>query len=198
MLQNCRLPYAVKCESHHLYWSIHRNCKMCEQFKAGRKSNHVVVVGLACIPPRGDLMAPTSVNRSVCVRMHVILKRPSEHSLSFWKGYCTILSRSMRPWVIICLACVSHASLTCPALLIFHLSMWAFPTVMDVTLCQIFSIPAPRPAESCVPGPSAAKPRWQPLILSKLCEKAFLLYFSSWCFVKIRLMQSINLGRIKP
>lgn len=46
--------------------------------------------------------------------------------------------------------------------------------------------------------PSAPDPRWQPLILSKLCEKAFLYYFSFWCFVKIRLMQSINLGRIKP
>lgn len=45
---------------------------MCEQFKAGRKSEHVIVVRLPCIPPRGDFMAPKAVNRCVCTRAHDI------------------------------------------------------------------------------------------------------------------------------
>lgn len=72
MLQNFCLPYTVKYESHHLYWNTDRNFKMCEQSKAGRKSERVIVVRLPCIPPKDDFMAPKAVNRSACTCAHNI------------------------------------------------------------------------------------------------------------------------------
>lgn len=45
---------------------------MCEQFKAERKSEHVIVVRLSCIPPREGFMASKAVNRCVCTRAHDI------------------------------------------------------------------------------------------------------------------------------
>lgn len=69
VLQNCCLHYAAKWETHHLHWSIDRNCKMCEQFNVGRKRKHVVVVRLACIPPTEAFMAPEAANRCACTRV---------------------------------------------------------------------------------------------------------------------------------
>lgn len=147
---------------------------------------------------RGDLMAPKSVNRSVCARacdiempvqaQFILLKRLLHNTVKVNETLSNYLPR-------MCQSCkfnLPSASNFPPE----YVSI-SHSDRCDVMLL-IFSILASHPTQSCVPGPSAPKPRWQPLILSKLCEKAFLRCFSSWCFVKIRLMQSINLGRIKP
>lgn len=133
-LQNHCLHYTARWKLCHLHWSIDRNCKVCEQFRAGRKGSILLLLDL---PVSLQLRVSWHQRQQTDVRVHVcvISKCPSRHSLSPRKGYCTILSRSMRPWVIICLVCVSHASLACPELLIFHLRMWAFPAAMDVQLC---------------------------------------------------------------
>lgn len=39
---------------------------MCEQFKGGGKSDHVVVVRLACVPPKGGFDG-TKVSKQKCV-----------------------------------------------------------------------------------------------------------------------------------
>lgn len=141
VLQNCCLPYAVICESCHLCCSRDRNHLTWEQFKAQRTSEHVTV-RLPCIP-LGKGFVALEVWTDVIVHVHMVWKCLSKHSLSLWKGYCTMLSRSMRPWVIICLACVSHASLTRPVLLIFHLSIWAslcsdvWEVVLQRCLCWV-------------------------------------------------------------
>lgn len=86
-----------------------------------------------------------------------------------------------------------------PELLIFHLRMWALPTAMDVQLsCWRGSCPGTSPIQVLSAWTSSPRSQMTAPDLSKLCEKAFLYYFSFWCFVKIRLMQSINPGRIKP